>query len=206
MYGIWCNLPEIWTTLNSKHDISDLGNVRIKETDVVLPRLKYGKGYAAVYMYGLCRKIHPWVLRKFIPCPSPMFNMCDHINRDRMDPRLINLRWSNVVLNSMNKTGVRGYAYNSRHLVPTYQAHLKILGMPYQFTKVATPELARAEYEYYQGRAYEVIDALCSQNIHWKFQRMIVEYWLPFEHRKTNQMKWEQDQAYSRRPLCGRLS
>ena len=106
----------------------------------------------------------------------------------------------------MNKTGVKGYVYHSRHKVPNYQAHLKILGMPYLFTQLQTPELARAEYEYYQGRVYEVIDALCSRNLHWKFQRMIVEYWLPFEHGRINRMKWERDQAYSRLPLCGRLS
>jgi len=202
---MWTNLPEIWTSLNTKHDISDLGNVRVKETEVVLPRIKWGKGYAAVNMYGSYRKVHPWVLRKFIPCPSPMFTMCDHKNRDRMDPRLINLRWSNVVLNAMNKTGVKGYWYNANHAVPNYQANLKLLGMPYRLTQLATPELARAEYEYYQSRAYEVIEALCSRNIHWKFQRMIIEYWIPFEHGATNSMKWERDPEYSRLPICGRL-
>ena len=202
---MWTNLPEIWTTLNSKHDISDMGNVRIKETDVVLPRYKWGKGYAAVNMYGSYRKVHPLVLRKFIPCPSPMFNMCDHINRNRMDPRLINLRWSNVVLNAMNKEGVKGYCYDMRNKDPKYIAHLKLLGMPYRFTQLDTPELARAEYEYYQGRAYAVIEALCSRNLHWKFQRKIIEYWLPFEHGRTNRMKWQRDEAYSRLPLCGRL-
>ena len=205
MNGVWCNLPEVWTALNKKYEISDLGNVRHKESEMVLQKHKWGKGYAAVYMYGHYRKIHQWVLKKFVPCPSPMFNMCDHINRDRMDPRLINLRWSNVVLNGMNKTGVRGWCYHTNVNESFYQAQLKILGMPYSFTHVQTPELARAEYEYYQSRAYEIIDALCSRNIHWKFQRMIIEYWLPFKHRKMDKMKWERDQEYARRPLCGRL-
>jgi hypothetical protein len=205
MNGIWCNFPEVWTHFNKQYEISDMGNVRDKESETVLHRFKVGKGYAGVAMYGTGRKVHPWVLKKFIPCPSPMFNMCDHINRDRMDPRLINLRWSNVVLNAMNKTGVRGWEYDTRVAEPAYQARLKILGMPYLFTKVQTPALARAEYEYYQSRAYQVIDALCSRNIHWKFQRMIIEYWLPFEHKKNYQMKWEVDEEYARRPLCGRL-
>jgi len=205
MHGILCNLPEIWTTLNSKHDISDLGNVRIKESKAVLPRHKWGRGYAAVSMYGASRKVHPWVLSKFIPCPSPMFNMCDHINRDRMDPRLINLRWSNVILNSMNREGVRGYAYDLRNKAPKYIAHLKILGMRYRFTHLDTAELARGEYEYWQRRAFTVVEALCSRNLHWKFQRMIIEYWIPFEHGAVAKMKWEQDPAYSRLPLCGQL-
>ena len=110
MNGIWCNYPEVWANLNKQYEISDMGNVRDKESETVLHRIKYGKGYAGVSMYGAWRKVHPWVLKKFCPCPSPMFNMCDHINRDRMDPRPINLRWSNVVLNAMNKKGVRGYS------------------------------------------------------------------------------------------------
>ena len=205
MHGILCNLPEIWTTLNSKHDISDLGNVRIRESKTVLTRHKFGRGYAAVSIHGNNRKVHPWVLRKFVPCPSPMFNMCDHINRDRMDPRLINLRWSNVILNAMNKEGVRGYEYLARLKVPMYRAHLKILGMRYKFTKLDTADLARAEYEFWQRRTYEVVEALCSRNIHWKFQRMILEYWMPIKHGAVNKMKWESDSEYARLPLCGRL-
>ena len=205
MHGIWTNLPEIWTTLNSKHDISDLGNVRRKETEVVLPRHKWGRGYAAVRIHGNYRKVHPWVLRKFVPRPSPMFTCCDHINRNRMDPRLINLRWSNIVLNGMNKEGVRGYAYTTHNKVLKYIACLKILGMRYRFTILDTPELARAEYEYWQSRVYEVIDALCSRNLHWKFQRMIIQYWLPFENGAVDKMKWERDGAYAQLPENGQL-
>jgi hypothetical protein len=206
MNAIWCNYPEIWTHLNKQYEISDMGNVRDKETETTLHRFKVGKGYAGVAMYGTGRKVHPWVLKKFIPCPSPMFNMCDHINRDRMDPRLINLRWSNVVLNGMNKTGVRGYSPRFIDDVTTYVTFLKILGMPYRFAPLDDPNLARAQYEFWQRRAYEIIDALCSRNIHWKFQRMIIEYWMPIKHGVTKTMKWEVDEEYARRPLCGRLS
>ena len=130
-----------------------------------------GRGYAGVKMFGQTRKVHPWVLRRFIPKPSPMFNMCDHISRDRMDPRLINLRWSNVVLNALNKEGVIGYFYGARNKVPKYRAHLKVLGMQYRFTNVDTPELARAEYEYYQSRAYEVVE-----DVHHTVCHMLANY------------------------------
>jgi hypothetical protein len=205
MNGVWCNLPEVWVDLNKQYEISDMGNVRDKSTEVVLPRLKYGKGYAGVAMYGNWRKVHPWVLRKFLPCPSPMFNMCDHINRDRMDPRLVNLRWSNVVLNAMNKTGVRGYCVCSINGETAYVTFMRFLGMPFRFPPLDDPNLAKAQYEFWQRRAYEIIDALCSRNIHWKFQRMILEYWMPIKHGKAQTMKWETDQEYARRPLCGRL-
>ena len=205
MQYIWANLPEIWINLNSKLEVSDLGNVRVTETEVVLPRHMYGRGYAAVSIHGTSRKVHQWVLSKFIPRPSPMFTCCDHINRDRMDPRLINLRWSNIVLNGMNKEGVRGYSFDTRIRAPKYIAHLKLLGMPYRFTSLDTPELARGEYEYWQSRAYEVIDALCSRNLHWKFQRMILEYWMPIKHGSTRTMKWETDDVYAQLPENGQL-
>ena len=205
MHGIWTNLPEIWTTLNSKHDISDLGNVRVTETKVVLPRIKFGRGYAAVMMYGTGRKVHPWVLTKFIPRPSPMFTCCDHINRDRMDPRLVNLRWSNIVLNGMNKVGVRGYSLVSRSGVQMYQPNLKLLAMAFLFPVEDTPWRARAVYEYWQRRAYEVIDGLCSRNLHWKFQRIILEYWMPVGHMKTRTMKWQTDPVFATDPQNGQL-
>ena len=205
MQYIWTNLPEVWRRLNSKYEVSDLGNVRNTKKKTVLSRFKYGRGYAAVKIHGQNRKVHPFVLHTFIPKPSPMFNMCDHISRDRMDPRLINLRWSNVVLNALNKEGVVGYFYDTRHKNPKYRAHLKLLGMQYRFTSLDTAALARAEYEYYLHRAFALIESLCSRNLHWKFQRLIIEYWIPFRHGKADTMRWERDPAYERLPLSGRL-
>ena len=202
MQSIWTNLPEIWVRLNSKYDISDLGNVRNKESAVVLQRWKWGRGYAAVNMHGLARKVHPWVLNKFIPKPSPMFNMCDHINRNRMDPRLVNLRWSNIVLNAMNKEGVKGYSFYRNRYYP----NLKLLAVQYHFASETIEWKARAVYEYWQSRAYEVIDGLCSRNMHWKFQRLILEFWMPVAAGSRGTMKWETDPTYCRLPLCGRLS
>jgi len=206
MNGIWCNLPEIWTTLNSKYDISDLGNVRVTETEVVLPRHKYGRGYVAVSIHGTSRKVHPWVLIKFVPRPSPMFTCCDHINRNRMDPRLINLRWSNIVLNGLNKEGVRGYEIvETKTGVKTYATYMKLLGMPFRFLPVQDPDTARAVYEYWQTRAFAIIEALCYRNLHWKFQRMIIEYWMPIKHYPTKKMKWQTDPVFALDPQNGQL-
>ena len=201
-----CNLPEIWITLNSKHDISDMGNVRRKEDETVLHRYKAGRGYAAVTMYGTWRKVHPWVLSKFIPRPSPMYTMCDHINRDRMDPRLINLRWSNVVLNALNKEGTRGYAINSYSGVNKYYPMMKLLGMRFNFPVELVEWKAKAVYEFWHRRAFEVIDALCSRNMHWKFQRLILEFWMPVPSRSRETMKWERDPVYALDPQNGALT
>ena len=203
---MFCNLPEIWTTLNSKHDISDLGNVRRKEDGTVLHRYKVGRGYAGVTMHGTWRKVHPWVLSTFVPKPSPMYTCCDHINRDRMDPRLINLRWSNVVLNGLNKEGVRGYSIVTINGVEKYYPRLKLLGMKFRLPPERIAWKAKAAYEFWHRRAFEVIDALCSRNMHWKFQRLILEFWMPVPSRAWDKMKWERDPVHARHPQNGALT
>jgi len=207
---MWTNLPEIWTRMNSKHDVSDLGNIRRKEDGEVLYKFKGPRGYACVSLYGnTLRQVHGFVLRSFIPKPSPMYTICDHINRNTMDPRLINLRWSNHVLNQMNRGGVRGYRTYKYETadgpVVKYNPTLTLLGKQLLLDMFDTPELARAVYEYWQRRAYEVIDALCSHNIHWKLQRKILEYWAPFQPKEWRTMKWQRDPKYARLPRCGRL-
>ena len=210
MHGIWCNLPEIWTSMNSIFDVSDLGNVRKKVDGKVLCRFEGPGGYASVSLFGNCRQVHRYVLKSFIPKPSPMYTIVDHINRNTMDPRLINLRWSNAVLNMMNRTGVKGYRtyrYDTADgPVVSYQPTLTLLGKQCDMQTFDTPELARAVYEYWQRRAYEVIDALCSQNIHWKIQRKILAYWIAFQPKEWKSMKWQRDPEYARLPRSGRLS
>ena len=194
--------------MNKDYDVSDLGHVRYKDGR---PKHIYkGKGgYASMSLHGNHRQLHGFVLRSFIPKPSPMYTVCDHINRDTMDPRLINLRWSNPVLNMMNRTGVKGYRTYKYDIkdgpVVRYQPALTMLGKQTDFPLCDSPEVARAVYEYWQRRAYEVIDALCSQNIHWKIQRKILSYWAPFQAKAAKTMKWQRDPAYAKLPVNGRL-
>ena len=210
MQGVWSNLPEVWTTMNRAFDISDMGNVRNKKTGQVLHRYKGANGYACVSLFGNSRQVHTFVLKCFIPKPSPMYTVVDHIDRDRMNPELVNLRWSNTVMNNMNRSGVKGYRTYKYETevgpVIKYAPTLTILGMPCNLKVFEDPVLARAVYEYWQRRAYEVIDGLCSKSIHWKIQRKIITYWMPLQVSTWNSMKWERDEAYSRLPICGRLS
>ena len=191
--------------MNSTFDISDMGNIRKKENGKVLHRFKGFAEYACVSLFGNTRYIHQLVLKTFIPKPSPMFNMCDHIDRNRMNPELGNLRWSNVVLNGLNKEGVRGYSIVEYKGVISYITNIKLLGMSYRFPSLHDSDMARAQYEYWQRRAFAIIEALCSRNLHWKFQRMILEYWMPINHGAVDKMKWERDGAYGQLPEYGQL-
>jgi hypothetical protein len=194
--------------MNKEYDVSDLGHVRYKDGR---PKHIYKGpgGYANISLHGNNRQLHGFVLRSFIPKPSPMFTVCDHINRDTMDPRLINLRWSNSVLNMMNRNGVRGYRIykwdTADGPVVKYQPSLTLLGRQMDLARLDDPVLARALYEYWQRRAYEVIDALCSYNIHWKIQRRILAFWAPFQPKASKTMKWQRDPVYARLPVNGRL-
>ena len=204
MHGILCNLPEVWTHMNKHFDVSDMGNIRFKESKAVLKRYKGNGGYAQVSIFRNQRHVHPFVLKTFIPKPSPMFNMCDHIDRNRMNPELVNLRWSNIVLNGLNKGGVRGYQTNENNGIFRHYPRIRLLGSAYRFKRYPTPEEARAIYEYWQSRAYVVIEMLCSRDIHWKFQQMVLSYWIPVVSQNHCNMRWERDEAYSWSPVCGR--
>ena len=118
--------------MNKDYDVSDLGHVRYKDGRPKCIFTRATGGYATISLHGNHRQLHGFVLRSFIPKPSPMYTVCDHINRNTMDPRLINLRWSNPVLNMMNRTGVRGYRTyrweTEDGIVVKYQPSLTLLG------------------------------------------------------------------------------
>ena len=74
--------------------------------------LKHGihsNGYYRVKLYGKCRYIHRLLAETFINNPSDL-PLVDHINRNRKDNRLKNLRWVSYKLNCVNRTR-RGCIY-----------------------------------------------------------------------------------------------
>lgn len=101
----------MWKTIDKKpnYEVNVLGQVRNKKTGRVLKQSKRKDGYCQV-MLG--RKtvplyIHRLVAETFIPNPKNM-SQVDHINGDKSDNRLENLRWSNATLNYL------AYGYDNR--------------------------------------------------------------------------------------------
>lgn len=77
--------------------ISDLGRVK-SATGLTLKNYIDG-GYSRVHIVtenkSWCSQVHRLVLEAFIgPPPNPECNTVDHINRERSDNRLVNLRWA----------------------------------------------------------------------------------------------------------------
>ena len=118
--------------------------------------------------------VHRMVLQTFRPKHAKCMNFCDHINRKRDDNRLVNLRWSNVVLNAMNKRDVRGWC----QIKTMYEPGCKVLDRRYRFGTFETPEKAREVYLNFQTRAFEFIEAMMKRDIPVELQQLIMDFWL----------------------------
>lgn len=101
----------MWKSIENKpnYEVNELGQVRNKKTKRILKQSIRKDGYCQV-MLG--RKtvplyIHRLVAETFIPNPNNM-SQVDHINGNKSDNRLENLRWSNATLNYL------AYGYDNR--------------------------------------------------------------------------------------------
>ena len=109
--------------------ISDKGEVYSCESDRILePEITF-KGYHRYYLYknGACRKMkaHRLVALAFIPNPDGKPQV-DHINNDKLDNRVENLRWVTNKENANNPiTLARGRDRLMQRVEDMRQANLK---------------------------------------------------------------------------------
>jgi len=91
------------------YEVSTDGQVRNSGTGRVLKPGPNGRGYLSVRLYkdnkGHTKRIHRIVGEAFLPNPDGKL-VIDHINRNKTDNRLSNLRWATHTENSQN-TGRR---------------------------------------------------------------------------------------------------
>jgi hypothetical protein len=88
-----------------KYDVSNYGHVRNKTTGLILKPSDNGNGYHQVILYKNGKRknhsVHRLVLIAFVPNPDNK-PMCDHIDRNRTNNCLYNLRWSTSSENNIN--------------------------------------------------------------------------------------------------------
>ncbi|AYV78851.1 MAG: HNH endonuclease [Edafosvirus sp.] len=104
-------MEEIWKTIEeiNTHEISNLSNVRHKILKNNLTKQLDGKGYHKISILNpttkklIKRRIHRLVALAFIPNPNN-YKMVDHIDRNKTNNVLKNLRWVNVKQNANNRT------------------------------------------------------------------------------------------------------
>lgn len=78
------------------------------------------------YVYKCGVAVHRLVLKQFEPdgYHSVWMDRVDHINRVKNDNRLVNLRWSNPVLNGLNSSKAGRYITRPKH----YLVQIRVMG------------------------------------------------------------------------------
>ena len=102
------------------YEVSTFGNVRNIKTGRILKPLLNKDGYKRTHLKNTDQKIHRLVASAFIPNPNNK-PCIDHIDGDRTNNNISNLRWVSHSENSMNKglhsnniSGKSGVHYNKR--------------------------------------------------------------------------------------------
>jgi len=93
---------EVWKPVPNMLGItvSNMGGIKKYGKDV--NKHKTDKGYIRVCCAGKTYKLHRLIMEVFRPAENPSALVVDHINGDRTDNRLLNLRWCTQIGNESN--------------------------------------------------------------------------------------------------------
>jgi len=99
----------------SNYSISKLGNIRNNKKGNLLKPSIDGKGYYVVRLYidnktAMTNKLHRLLGIHFLPNPNDYLEI-DHIDRNKLNNNLDNLRWCNRTINMRNR-GNFGFSSN----------------------------------------------------------------------------------------------
>ena len=147
---------ETWKPLSedSRYEVSDLG--RARKNGKLKKLTKNDPGYLYTSINGKLQGVHQLVLKTFKPNPVPSFyDRVDHINQNKLDNRLENLRWSNATLNQWNSDKRKGY---KKRKSGRYEPRIRIEGKCIYLGTFATEAAARERYLEANADAKEVYD------------------------------------------------
>jgi len=121
------NTQEIYANITGfpKYQISTFGNIKNVRTGRILKPGIDGAGYYKVTLrnngYSSNKNIHKLVASEFLENPDSK-NCVDHIDRDKTNNHILNLRWATIIENgqnrsigSNNKSGVIGVDFHKKN-------------------------------------------------------------------------------------------
>lgn len=91
--------------------------IRRKKDDYVISEFDRGNGYLCVKLKGKTYYKHRLIAEQFIPNPNNLPNI-DHVNHDKTDYHLSNLRWVSQSTNLFNKSSNLGVEYTFYDDIP----------------------------------------------------------------------------------------
>ena len=119
--------------------------IRRKDTHRVVKDSLNTQGYIRVWLNGRYYKKHRLIALQFIPNDDPINkDVIDHINRDRSDNHLSNLRWCSLTDNNYNKSSWRGIQYEFIEDIPD-----NALIVDFYDTRTERREFEQNKYFYY---------------------------------------------------------
>jgi hypothetical protein len=107
------------------------------------------------YINGTMCTVYKAVLDAFWPNPNPTYyTSCDHIDRDTLNDRLSNLRWSTSQLNGLNKGATAVERLRSGRWRASVRLYLKRIGLGTYDTREEAVRVYHAAVE----RAFEILE------------------------------------------------
>jgi hypothetical protein len=95
---------EDWQVVSGypNYSVSNFGSIRNDTTGRILKPYLRGRGYLSVKLSGKCFLVHRLVGLNFIPNENN-YTQIDHIDRNKLNNNLSNLRWVTNSFNSRNR-------------------------------------------------------------------------------------------------------
>ena len=167
-------MAEEWKVIdgyNNNYSISNKGNVKNNNTNKILKQAVNRGGYNKLCLSVNGKKktelIHRLVALAFIPNPENKPHV-DHINNNKIDNNVNNLRWAtakenqyNQKLSKANKCGVKGVCYNKRD--KKWRASITVDGIKIHIGSFDTMEEAKQARIKRANKAFGVFINACEK-------------------------------------------
>jgi len=103
---VFSDSEEIWAPvpLHERYEASTFGRVRLANSGAIKPDSGHNQGYRSIYLDGIKMLVHRVIAATFLPNPDHLPQV-DHIDQDKSNNNLSNLRYATYADNHYNHRG-----------------------------------------------------------------------------------------------------